>query len=195
MAARDFIHNRQAALESLQRAASAYQRILQTTDNERLVNRAHLGLARIHEMQNELEKSREEYLKVTGGYARYAREQAERLETPEAKETYAWLATAQAPRPRVPVGPGLPGQQPDFSTDDFPLPGETKDTDAADGASAESFDDVLKRFNLGFPESDEADRYKSDEQVPAVDEPPAKAADDVKSGDPSEPGTEEKSAE
>jgi hypothetical protein len=185
IASRDYIHNRDSATEALRRATSAYQGILQTTNNKRLITRAHLGLARVYEMQNELEKAREEYAKVEGAYERFAKEQSERLASPEAKQAYAWLATAQAPRPKAPAGRGTPGQLPDFSAGDFPLPGDTPSTDAtapADGASSESFEDVLERFDLGFPKSDEADRYKKGEQPPVTESTPPPA-----DGEPTDP--------
>ena len=204
MAARDYFHNRTAALESLQRATSAYQGILQTSKNERLLNRAHLGLARVYEMQNELEKAREEYLKVKGGYEQFAGEQAERLTKPESQEAYAWLATAEAPRARAPSGPGTPGQQPEFSAGDFALPGEAADDGATDAASGGSFDDLLQSFDLGFPKADETDRYEPGEEAPATDDTTPKsdagAPADVEGTPASEddegtPTTDEKSAE
>ena len=92
----NYIYNRAAAMEALDRATSAYQSILQSSDDERLLNRAHLGLARVYEMQNELDKARDEYLKVDGGYAEYAKQQAERLAKPEAKETLCLAGDGRA---------------------------------------------------------------------------------------------------
>jgi len=194
-AARDYFYNREAAMEALRRATSRYQGILQTSNDERLVNRAHLGLARIYEMQNELEKARQEYLKVKGGYEEFAKQQAERLAKPEAQEAYAWLATAQAPRPRAPAGPGTPGQRPEFSAGDFPLPGETPDADTTDAAPGESVEELLKGFDLGFPKTDEADRYKTAEEMPATTDAKAKAEVEKPEVDQGEPATEDKPAE
>jgi hypothetical protein len=165
-AARDYFYNRDGALEALRRATSTYQGILQTSDDERLVNRAHLGLARVYEMQNELEKAREEYLKVRGGYETLAKQQAERLAKPETQEAYAWLSTARAPRPKAPSGPGTPGQRPEFTTGDIALPAETPDGDATEAPGAASVEEMLKGFDLGFPKSDEADRYKEGDDEP-----------------------------
>jgi predicted negative regulator of RcsB-dependent stress response len=195
MASRDYIHNRAAAMEALQRATSAYQGILQTTDNERLVNRAHLGLARVYEMQGELEKAREEYLKVGGGYAELARQQADRLAEPQAKETYAWLATAQAPRPRAPAGPGTPGERPEFSAGDFPLPGA--EAGAPDGSTdqSETFENLLRGFDLGFPKADEADdtdRYDAGTETPATDGEAPQGEVEKTDIDESEPAPEDK---
>jgi hypothetical protein len=166
-AARDYIYNRDAAMEALRRATSAYQGILQTSRDERLLTRAHLGMARIYEMQNQLEKAREEYLKVGGGYEEFAKEQIKRLDDPDAGETYKWLATAQPPRTRPPAGPGTPGQQPEFSAGEFALPGTESTDDAATG-TGESFDNLLKGFDLGFPKGEGADRYPAGEEPPAT---------------------------
>ena len=73
-------------------------------------------------MQNKLDKAREEYGKVTGAYADYAKVQVERLSKPDVQETYAWLATAQVPLPKAPAGPGIPGQRPEFSPGEMNLP-------------------------------------------------------------------------
>jgi hypothetical protein len=203
-ASRDYFHNRDTAMEALRRATSTYQGILQTSDDQRLLNRAHLGLARVYEMQNELDKANQEYLKVTGGFQEFAQQQAERVASPEAKDAYAWLATAQAPRPKVPAGPGTPGQRPEFSAGDFPLPGESPDADATGGppAQEESFEKLLKDFDLGFPKADETDRYKAGQEQPATDgaaanSDAAAAPTDTQqpNNEPSEPATNEKPAE
>ncbi len=122
VASRGYLANRKVAMETLDKAASAYQSIIQSTKNDQLIGRAHLGLARIYEMQNHLDKARDEYGKVTGAYANYAKAQAERLAKPESQETYAWLATAQPPQPKPPMGPGTPGKPPEFSPGEMGLP-------------------------------------------------------------------------
>jgi hypothetical protein len=196
-AARDYFHNREAAMEALRRATSRYQGILQTSNDERLVNRAHIGMARVYEMQNELDKARQEYLKVKGGYEEFAKLQSDRLAKPEAQEAYAWLATAEAPRPRAPAGPGTPGQRPEFSAGDFPLPGESPDAGTTDTAPGESVEDLLKGFDLGFPKagSDEADRYEPGEQTPAANDTEAPTDAEKPGVDEGEPATEDKPAE
>ena len=115
VASRTYIMNRAAAKEALNKAAGAYQSVIATSDDERLTDRARLGLARVYEMQGDLDKAKAQYGQVTGSYAVYAKAQAERLSKPETKDTYAWLATAQPPAPKAPMGPGTPGQKPEFS--------------------------------------------------------------------------------
>jgi hypothetical protein len=168
-AAENYLYNRSAAMESLDRATSTYQSILQTSDDERLVNRAHLGMARVYEMRNELDKARDEYLKVTGGYAKYAELQAERLADPESKDTYAWLAKAEPPRLRAPAGPGTPGKEPDFSVGDLSLPAEGQDVGlpSSTAAPGESFEDLLKGLRDLPTESGE--RYETEQQSPPTD--------------------------
>lgn len=166
MAAEQFLYNRSAAMAALDRAASAYQSVLQTSNDERLHNRAHLGLARIYEMRNELDRARAEYLKVTGGYQQFAKLQAERLAKPETKEDYAWLAKAEATRPRTPAGPGIPGQRPEFTDGDIPLPDDDSTMPLPEGTSPkdDSFDALLRGLQLNFPDSDEPDRYDTNQQ-------------------------------
>jgi hypothetical protein len=205
MAAYEYLANRKLAMEHLDRAMSAYQGVIQSSDNEQLIGRAHLGLARVHEMQNQLEKARAEYRSVTGAYADYAQRQAERLEKPEAQEAYAWLSTAEVPRPQAPVGPGVPGQRPDFTPGDMPLPGttipeagKTEDTKAA----ADLLDEILKGPNDDSKKSDAAETDKA-EQKPATGspaEPPAKDLSPDAANEPAPPpgkaeADEKKSAE
>jgi hypothetical protein len=156
-ASMNYFHNKAAAREALNRATSAYQSVLRTSDSERLLNRARLGMARVYEMQNEPEKAREEYLKVGGGYADFAKRQAERLAKPETKETFEWLAKAEPPRMQPPVGPGTPGRGPEFSPGDLSLPEGTVLPNASDATSGPetSFDDILKGLKLEMPSANE----------------------------------------
>jgi hypothetical protein len=191
LASRNYISNRAAANDSLNKAASAYQGVIQSSDNEQLIGHARLGLARVFEMQNELEKARTQYEQVTGPFAEYAKAQAARLAKPEAKETYAWLATAQAPISRPPMGPGTPGQPPEFAPGDIPLPNGTDanagKTDESKGA-AETFENLLKEMQKDTKSNESGDRYKTD-QPPATGAKPetpggAAAPGEPKAGEP-----------
>src|SRR5215212_10219139 len=166
-AARNYLANRPKSLELLNAATSAYEAVIQSSKDERLIGRARLGLARIYEMQNKLDKAREEYGKVTGAYAKYAQAQAERLAKPEAQETYAWLSTAQVPQPMAPTGPGTPGQRPEFSPGEMNLPAtgpaaapKAEDTKAANDA----FDNLLKSLKDESKKGEAPDRYKDGEK-------------------------------
>jgi len=169
MAARDYLYNRLAATEALSRAAGAYESVIAASDDERLVNRAQLGLARVYEMQGELDQAREAYLNVRGGYEEYAKLQAERLAEPETKETYAWLATARPPLPRAPSGPGTPGRRPEFSEGELALP--TADTAVPQGtpAAGDPFDELLKGFKLDFGDADSTDPAAPDRYAPSTE--------------------------
>jgi predicted negative regulator of RcsB-dependent stress response len=177
MASRIYLNNRKPAMDALERAASAYQGVIQTSSDENLVGRARLGLARIYEMQNHLDKARDEYRRVTGAYARYGKDQAERLDKPEAQDIYNWLATAQAP----PVAAGTPGKPLDFSPGELSLPsgaapGGTKAEDAK--AGTEAIEDLLRGLNDDSKKSNAPDRYKTDQKSSkdSSTAPPAKAA-------------------
>jgi hypothetical protein len=180
IASRAFIANRAAANDALNKAASAYQGVIASSDNDALTGRARLGLARVYEMQNELEKARAEYDKVIGPFSVYAKAQAKRLAEPNAKETYTWLATAQAPISRAPMGPGTPGQRPEFNPGELSLPNggaaDAGKTDEAKGAS-ETFDTLFKDTQKDSKSNETGDRYKT-EQPPAADD---KAAADKSS--------------
>lgn len=183
-AARGYLANRPKALESLNAATSAYEGVIQSSKDEQLTGRARLGLARIYEMQNKLDKAREEYGKVTGPYTKFAQVQVERLNKPDVQDTYAWLATAQIPLPKSPSGPGTPGQRPEFSPGEMNLPAtgpaaapKTEDTKAAN----EAFDTLLKSLKDESKKGDAPDRYKDGQKPadgaapPAKDAPPAGA--------------------
>src|SRR5205085_1325158 len=143
MACRAYIQSRPAALEAANRARTAYESILQSTDNPQLISRAQLGLGRAYELRNEPDKAREHYLKVTGGFADFAKQRAEALAEPKTKETWDWLASAEAPR-RPATGAGTPGKRPDFSAGDLDIPSSDK-VPSTDGATPTT-DDLLKGF-------------------------------------------------
>jgi hypothetical protein len=162
-------------MESLTKATSAYEGVIQSSHDDRQRNRAQLGLARVYEMQGKLDTAREAYSKVGGGYKQYAEMQADRLAQPKAKETYAWLESARPALPRAPWGPGTPGERPAFSEGDFALPGVegAPGTPGAGGPAmpAASIEDLLKGLELDFetPAAEE-DRYAPGTTAPATTE-------------------------
>jgi hypothetical protein len=176
MAARDFLYNHAGAMEALNRASSEYQSILQSSSDSNLINRAHLGLARIYEMQGDAEKAREQYAKITGGYADLAKARAESLSTDRAADAIKWLQTAQVPRPVMPTGPGTPGRSPAFSAGDVPLPGGAAPSgEAQKGGVGEnaSLDALLQGLDLDSPPGTATDRYEATDEAPATDTAPA----------------------
>jgi tetratricopeptide (TPR) repeat protein len=192
-ASRQYIQNRNAAKEALNKAAGAYQSVIQSTDNARLKGRARLGLARVYEMQGDLEKARAMYQQVTGPYAEFAKAQAERLAKPEAKETYDWLASAQPPAPPPAMGPGTPGKKPEFSPNDITLPGATGAENPTSGeskGSTPSFDELLKSTQGETKQGETGDRYKT-ETTPGQTNP----ATPGPTAGPESKGTQSKPAE
>jgi hypothetical protein len=180
LASRRYLADRAKSLESLNAATSAYEGVIQSSKDEQLIGRSRLGLARIYEMQNKLDKAREEYGKVTGAYAKYAQVQVERLGKPDVQDTYAWLATAQIPLPKLPAGPGTPGQRPEFSPGEMNLPAtgppaaapKAEDTKAAN----EAFDTLLKSLKEESKKGESPDRYKDGQKPTDGSAPPAKDA-------------------
>lgn len=188
MATREYIYLRSGALEALDRAQSAYEGVIRTTSDPRLENRARLGLARIYEMRNELDKAKDEYGRVEGAFAPIAKMRAERLAEPDVKATYDWLATAQPPRPRAPLGPGTPGQTPEFSVGDMTLPGGTTGAAGVPAAPGTSLDTLFENLDLQPQDA-------TTEQNNEADEAPPPADDDTSTSDaPSEPAATSESS-
>jgi hypothetical protein len=180
LASENYLISRAGSRESLNRAAGAYQSILQSASDERMLNRARLGLARVYELQDELDKAREQYAKVTGSYTDFAKARAKTLGDEKTKEICSWLASAELPRPMAPAGPGTPGRRPPFSVSDFPLPGEAKadETSSGDAGAKSSLDELLEGLNLGDLESPSVDtpgRYEAGETAPADVQPAGEA--------------------
>jgi hypothetical protein len=155
LASTSYVQNRPTTMDALGRAAGVYQSLLQETEDPLIAGRAHFGLGRVYELQSELEKARNEYLAVTGPFTRLAELRAKDLEGQEAKDTYAWLATAEGPR-RAPIGPGTPGQRPAFAPGDLDMPA----AGATNGKSDVPFsaEDLFKGIGE-TPANNDADRY------------------------------------
>lgn len=186
LAAREFLGQRSGAMAALDQATSRYKSVLESSDDERLKNRARLGLARIYEMQNQLDKARAEYEKVTGGFAEFAKDRAKELGEKNTQEICAWLATAQLPRRPLPAGTG---KVPAFTEPDVPLPNAgPAGASPAPGAAGISFDKLLQDFDLTKP-STSPDRYgtekaESTTEQPAADAPGAEAASEKAGTEP-----------
>jgi hypothetical protein len=189
VAARDYLYNRPAAMEALSKAMSAYQAVIQSSNDERLVNRARLGVARVYEIQGKLAEAGEAYAAVQGVFAKYAKEQAERLAKPEAKEVYAWLATARPKLPRAPTGPGTPGVQPEFSAGELNLPSDPTAPAAPGGAATQeqSIEELLKGLELDFGTPTGDDRYGPAGSTPAAELPPNESSSESPSTPPVDP--------
>lgn len=172
LAARYILLNRTAANEALNNASSTYQSLLSSANDERIKNRAHFGLGRVYELQNDLDKAREEYLAVKGVFEPIAAERAKLLAQNETKSISAWLATAEAPRVAPPTGPGTPGERPQFRPGELELPPEaTSPEQPGQTDSNVSVDDLFKGIGETDSKGDTsaADRYKSgDEKTDAA---------------------------
>ncbi len=114
-----YLSDRDRAEEVLKEAKNAYKSVLQQDPSEDLRNRAHLGLARVHEMQNEIDEAIKQYNSVGGAFARIAKQRAEDLADEGVRQTIAWLSTAELTIPATPPGGGIPGLTPPFDSLDL----------------------------------------------------------------------------
>jgi len=171
MSSWDYVHNRPAAMEAVNKAMSTYQSLLQETDNPALVSRAHFGLGRVYELKNELDKARSEYAGVTGPLAEVAKQRAEQLGQPAVKESYEWLASAEAPRARILGNTGLSPGRPNFSEDSLDLPAAKE---GGEKVSPTAVEDLFK--GIGTVESG-TERYGTDEKPADADTKDEKPAD------------------
>lgn len=161
MASRAFIQNRSAALEALNRAEGTYHSLLKESDDVQMQGRAHFGLGRAHEIRGDVDKAKTEYLATKGAFAKLAEQRAKQLEEPEAKDVYAWLATAEAPR-RAPTGGGIPGNRPGFAPGDLDLP--AADTTGTEPGAAMTVEDLFKGIGETGDKDDPnvTDRYEDE---------------------------------
>jgi hypothetical protein len=123
LAADMFFRNREEANDRLGRILSYYKNLAQGASDPEIQNRARLGLARVYEMQNDLEDAREQYAAVAGTLSAVAAERLKDLEdrADELEDATAWLATADVPAPAPGAGlEGFPGVRPRA---DVELPG------------------------------------------------------------------------
>lgn len=117
-----FFVNRDDAMKNLDSAKRIYEGLTDFADSDTISNRARLGLARVYEMQNDLDEARKTYETVGGTLSEIAKNRAEALGKADAGETFRWLATARATTPPPPPGPGTPGERPLFDTEFSPAP-------------------------------------------------------------------------
>lgn len=185
-----YIQNRVASDEATSRAMSTYQSLLSETNDERLKSRAHFGLARAYELQNQLDKAREEYGKVEGGFKLIAEERVKQLDKPETQEVYAWLASARSTYGGAPGGPGTPGLSPGFSPGEIELPEASAEEALEDAGSIDDLfsmpsnvdaDSLPATGGVTLPAEENAEEQDGDAAAGAADE--AQPADDAKAAE------------
>ena len=181
LASMQYLQNRSVAADSLGRAMSAYQSLLKDTSEPELISRAHFGLARAYELRNELDKAREEYMAVDGGFSLVAKQRAVDLEKKRTKDAYDWLATAQTPRQPAPGGPGTPGQRPQFSEDQLDMPQSAAPGEPGEAPSANAIEDLFKGIGQAAEGDSTENRYENQTGAPAT---PAEKTGDTKEAPP-----------
>jgi hypothetical protein len=172
-ASRVYFQNRETANEALSRATSVYKSLLRTSSDQRMIDRANFGLARIYEMQNDLKRAKDYYALVHGGFSALADMNAKQIDDLKSREelekSLSWLLTAKPPVRPAPVGPGTPGQQPEFSAGDMNMPAATANGQTP-AAPEPSIDDIINRFEKAS-QSDKSNRYDSSGATPSEDKP------------------------
>lgn len=165
MASRLFLRDRDAAREALSRAASVYNSLLRSSPDSQVSDRAHFGLGRIYEMQNDLERAKQEYASVRGGFTQLAEARAKQIDDQQSRKELEraldWLTTAEPPRRPSPSGPGVPGRQPELSPGNLQMP-------AAASGEEQTLEDILGRLETASEAAD-SDRYDTGESVPPDD--------------------------
>ncbi|RIK82609.1 MAG: hypothetical protein DCC67_06975 [Planctomycetota bacterium] len=141
LAARTYLIDREAAKEKLTNVVEVYQQFAESGSTPELRNRARLGLARVNEMQGDIDEAMKNYQQVAGALGDIAKLRIDTLKSPQAEATINWLATVDLPKVTPPTGAGAPGDRPGFEaatpvTDPLAAPGETT-------SGAESLEDIL----------------------------------------------------
>jgi hypothetical protein len=121
LAAQNYLLDRDAAKARLTEIKAVYDTYSTQALEPEVRNRALFGLARVNEIQNNLDEARQNYARVEGALAPIADARLKELEErgEQIADANEWLATADLPRPVTPAGGATPGVRPDFDT---PLP-------------------------------------------------------------------------
>lgn len=113
-AMRYYFLDREKTEEILRSAEGIYQGFSKDASDPEVLNRARFGLARVYELQNKVDKAKEQYLTVRGNFQPQAAARAEHLASEDVKQTYDWLASADLPKRDLTGGSGATGVRPDF---------------------------------------------------------------------------------
>lgn len=137
--------DRVKAAEALGQAREQYERLVVTKDVSPVVrHRAQLGLARSYELEGNVPQAIEAYEQVQGAFKQLAEDRIAALSEPEAQSDFEWLLTAQSPAIRAPLGPGIPGMQPEFTPDALDALLEEPMEEAA--SDDQTLDDILQGY-------------------------------------------------
>jgi len=158
LASSEYLVNRESAQDRLRQVVGIYEELAEGISDPVIQNRARFGLARVYELQNKLEKAREQYALVQGELEPMAAYRAEQLDLTKVQEACAWLATAELPRRGLPGGVGESGVRPNFDATlpDVSLPASSQESPALDPRSLEEI------LGLEGEEASSEDRYTTD---------------------------------
>jgi len=151
LAAQMYLFDRDGTKDRLRNVEGIFEKLAKDDRDRSIQDRARLGLARVYELQNKIDKAREQYATVQGDLRKVAERRAEQLEKTEVVDACDWLAVAKLPLPDATGGTGASGLRPSF---DASLPKAS-----AGGAAPRSLEDLLGDFG-----NEPADgRYSEDE--------------------------------
>lgn len=151
VASTNYLSQREKAKETLTSIFGVYDQLATTASDQNVRNRAQLGLARVHEMQNEPEKAQKAYAAVRGIYETVAQQRLAMLNSETNQAAIDWLATTELPKPD-PLGGGIPGVRPGFAA-------EIPETEAAEQPEITkgSIEELLGKVN---EDEDDENRYE-----------------------------------
>ncbi len=179
-------NDRPAANATLHSALDEYTRVSKQTKFPALTERATLGVARVHESLNELDKARSAYEVVASKqgspFAADAQARLNDLQQDPTRRFYDWFFAVTPPKQGL-GGPGMPGLRPDFST----LPDEKSFAPPAEGEG------LLKSPK---PQNESTTEPAGEPRSDAPAEPPTGEAPATPAGEqPAAPSTEAPSTE
>lgn len=175
-----YLRDRDDAKKRLSSVQGIYEQFADGASSSELKNRARLGLARVAEMQGDVDEAKAQYALVDGALAALAEERVKQLGAKPSTETIEWLATVQLPKRTPPAGAGSPGLRPGFEA----VP------PTADAQSGLNFDTTqsLEEILGGIQEGEGGKRYEGDEAKPAEGAATEPAATEPAATDKAEEG-------
>ena len=189
----DLFRDKEQAAKQMDAARSTFEAVINTFDDEMLIQRATFGLAKTYESMGDLAKATEIYESITKKWpnAEFTQAAADRLDAinrPQAKEWYAWLSE-QKPVVNAASNPGAFGDLPvlpDSPDMSMPKPGELlgPSTGETEGVLPGGLLDSSAPATDGTNSAAPAETSESGEEFPLADPAPTEdtsAADSLPS--------------
>ncbi|TWT48625.1 tetratricopeptide repeat protein [Botrimarina hoheduenensis] len=153
-AANMYLRQRTQAVEALAEAKTAFEK-LQSAKEPEVADRATYGLARVLEMEGNLDAAREQYGRVSGPFAPLAEQRAKELRSDRVVADYRWIAAAGEDTEQL----ATDEVRPDAEPDDIAMPSEKPAEEAAEA----DLDTLLEQFAAPDAEQDASEEAAPDE--------------------------------